>query len=123
MGSILGNFQFYYERVLIHSLIIGLNMSIAWWIIKHSNTINRNIIYKLELNKNQFNKLTVKYGISNREREIIPLICMGKSNIEIAKQLFISIETVKDHNHNIYKKVGVKNRNQLTNLFIDSIKG
>ena len=58
-----------------------------------------------------------RYGITPREREIIELICAGKTNQEIAEGLFISVATVKDHNHNIFRKTGVRNRVQLVNLF------
>jgi DNA-binding CsgD family transcriptional regulator len=58
-----------------------------------------------------------KYNISKREQEIILLICEGKSNKEIEEELFISLQTVKDHIYNIYRKTGVKNRVQLSNLF------
>ena len=58
-----------------------------------------------------------KFKISKREQEIIRLICLGKSNKEIEDELYISIQTVKDHIYNIYRKTGVKNRVQLTNLF------
>ena len=56
-------------------------------------------------------------GITRREREIIKLIQAGKTNQEIADDLFISIATVKDHNHNLFKKSGVRNRLELANLF------
>lgn len=58
-----------------------------------------------------------KYKISKREQEIIRLICQGKSNREIEDELFISLQTVKDHVYNIFQKTGVKNRVQLSNLF------
>ena len=58
-----------------------------------------------------------RYGITAREREIIELIREGKTNREIAERLFISVATVKDHNYNIFKKTGVRNRVELTNLF------
>jgi hypothetical protein len=45
------------------------------------------------------------------------LIQSGKTNQEIADQLFISLATVKDHNHNIFRKCGVRNRLELSNLF------
>ena len=54
-----------------------------------------------------------KYSISPREKEVIELICEGCTNKEIAKSLFITLQTVKDHTHRIYTKVGVKNRVQL----------
>ena len=41
---------------------------------------------------------------------------MGKSNKEISDKLFISLQTVKDHVHNIFVKAGIKNRVQLSNL-------
>jgi DNA-binding CsgD family transcriptional regulator len=59
----------------------------------------------------------VRYGITRREREIIALICEGRTNQEIADRLFISLATVKDHNYNIFRKTGVKNRVELVNLF------
>ncbi|MCP4151815.1 MAG: helix-turn-helix transcriptional regulator [bacterium] len=57
-----------------------------------------------------------KYGISPREREIITLVTGGKSNREIEEELFVSLDTVKKHIYNIYKKTGVKSRIQLSNL-------
>ena len=56
------------------------------------------------------------YEISKRESEIIIEICTGKSNKDISEKLFITLQTVKDHNYRIYSKLGVKTRGQLTNL-------
>lgn len=56
------------------------------------------------------------YEISKREAQIIREICSGKSNKAIADKLFITLQTVKDHNHRIYTKTGVKSRVQLSNL-------
>ncbi|HKJ79412.1 MAG TPA: LuxR C-terminal-related transcriptional regulator, partial [Prolixibacteraceae bacterium] len=63
-----------------------------------------------------FNAFCTLYEISNREAEIILEICSGKSNKAIAEKLFITLQTVKDHNHRIYTKTQVKSRVQLTNL-------
>ena len=62
--------------------------------------------------------LLVRYGITGREIEIITLVCRGKTNREIADDLCISPQTVKDHNYNIFRKTGVKNRTQLARLFM-----
>jgi DNA-binding NarL/FixJ family response regulator len=62
-------------------------------------------------------RLTERFRITNREQEIIALICRGKTNQEIADTLFISLQTVKDHNHNIFRKTGVSNRVQIARLF------
>lgn len=56
------------------------------------------------------------YEISKREAEITIEICTGKTNKAIAEKLFITIQTVKDHNHRIFTKMGVKTRVQLSNL-------
>lgn len=62
------------------------------------------------------------FNISQREAEIIGLILRGFSNKEIGNNLFISLETVKKHVSNIYKKLGVKNRLQLS-FFIQNRLG
>jgi DNA-binding CsgD family transcriptional regulator len=49
-------------------------------------------------------------GLSPREVEVLALICIGKSNREIAEQLFISLSTVAHHVGNILNKTGVANR-------------
>lgn len=54
-----------------------------------------------------------KYGITDREREIILKVIEGKSNAEIAGELFISLATVKTHLHNIYGKMNVDSRYDL----------
>ncbi len=47
--------------------------------------------------------------LSKREKEILKLIAEGFTNIEISKQLFISIDTVDTHRKNLYTKLNVKN--------------
>lgn len=48
--------------------------------------------------------------LSKREHEVAEQIARGLSNKEIAKTLFISLSTVKDHVHNILKKTNLPNR-------------
>lgn len=59
-------------------------------------------------------RLLTDAGITRREAEIVDLICLGRTNQEIADQLFISVSTVKDHNYVIFQKLGVRNRTELT---------
>ena len=54
-----------------------------------------------------------KYNITDREREIILKVVQGKSNADIASELFISLATVKTHLHNIYRKLEVDSRYDL----------
>jgi len=60
--------------------------------------------------------LDLKCGITKREMEIVKLIARGNTNKEISEILFIALQTVKDHNRRIFRKLGVKNRVQLVNL-------
>jgi ATP/maltotriose-dependent transcriptional regulator MalT len=50
--------------------------------------------------------------LSARELEILHLVIQGASNSEIAVRLVVSIGTVKTHIHNIYGKLGVRDRPQ-----------
>lgn len=67
------------------------------------------------INKNKFskNKLKDLYNLTDRELEIIELIKQGYSNNEISKLLYLSLNTVKTHITNIYKKLNVNNRTSL----------
>ncbi len=49
-------------------------------------------------------------NLTDRQLEIIQCVLQGKSNREIAKELFISVNTVKTHLNNIYKELNVVNR-------------
>lgn len=51
-----------------------------------------------------------RYKISEREFEVIRLICEGCTNKEIAAQLGISVNTVNNHVANIFSKMGVRSR-------------
>ncbi|MBN1648346.1 MAG: helix-turn-helix transcriptional regulator [Spirochaetales bacterium] len=57
-----------------------------------------------------------KYELSEREIEIAELLIKGITNKAIADTLFISVNTVKSHIKNIYKKLDVSNRLQIINL-------
>ena len=50
--------------------------------------------------------------MTNREIEVLKLIAEGMINKEIAKSLFISEKTVKNHISNIFKKLDVNDRTQ-----------
>jgi DNA-binding NarL/FixJ family response regulator len=49
-------------------------------------------------------------GLSAREAEVMDLIASGRSNGAIARQLFLSEKTVKNHVNRIYSKLGVSSR-------------
>ena len=51
--------------------------------------------------------------LSDREQQVITLLCDGLSNREIAKKLGVTEGTVKVHLHAIYGKLGVRSRVEL----------
>ena len=53
--------------------------------------------------------------LSDREIEVLRLIAAGHTNAAIADELFVVVGTVKAHAHNIYSKLGVRNRTQAVN--------
>jgi DNA-binding NarL/FixJ family response regulator len=52
-------------------------------------------------------------ALSTREREIVTLVAQGFKNKEMAERMFISEQTVKNHLHNIFDKLGVSDRLEL----------
>ncbi|MGH3373412.1 MAG: response regulator [Actinoallomurus sp.] len=51
-------------------------------------------------------------GLTQREAEVLTLIAGGRSNAEIARELFISEATVKTHINNLFAKAGLRDRAQ-----------
>lgn len=71
-------------------------------------------IISKELNESNQGKIDLsKFNLTERQLEIIELIKKGKSNKEIAAQLFISENTVKYHLKVIYNLLGIDNRDSL----------
>jgi DNA-binding NarL/FixJ family response regulator len=51
--------------------------------------------------------------LSDREKQVVQLVAQGNRNREISQKLFISEQTVKNHMHNIFDKLGVSDRLEL----------
>ncbi len=54
-----------------------------------------------------------RYGLSDREIEVVALVAQGLANKEIGSKLFLSEHTVKDHLKNIMKKMDAKSRSEI----------
>lgn len=52
-------------------------------------------------------------GVTDREREVLTLVGRGRSNGEIAEELFISVATAKAHVARLFGKLGARDRVQL----------
>jgi two-component system response regulator NreC len=51
--------------------------------------------------------------LSERETEVLRLIALGHTNVEIAEKLYISVRTVETHRAHIQQKLGVSSRAEL----------
>ncbi len=61
--------------------------------------------------------------LSEREKEVLTLVARGMANRAIAKSLFISEKTVKNHLYNIFKKIGVTDRTKAALLANRTLAG
>lgn len=61
-------------------------------------------------------EIAARFGLTERERQIMAMTCLGKSKAYIAGQIGISESTVKSHVRNIYAKLDVHSKNELQGL-------
>jgi len=64
-------------------------------------------------------ELDLPQQLTAREREVMSLLIRGKTYKVIARELFISENTIASHARNIYAKAGVANRVELMDLFLN----
>ena len=64
----------------------------------------------------KLNNLVLEHQLSNREKEVLEKLTQGLQNKEIAYDLNISVRTIDNHVHNIYRKLNVQNRIELINF-------
>ena len=76
------------------------------------DTLSTTLSSLVEKNNIQISQNSDMIRLTRREKEILKLIALGKTNDEIADKLIISTLTVKTHVSNIYSKLNVPNRIQ-----------
>jgi DNA-binding NarL/FixJ family response regulator len=59
-------------------------------------------------------------GLTEREREVLRLMAAGLSNVEIAGELYLGVQTVKTHVGNVLAKLGARDRTQAVVRAYDS---
>lgn len=61
-------------------------------------------------------ELSSKFGLTERESEVLYLAAQGKTNANIAADMILSEGTVKTHLHHVYRKFGIKTRTELMDI-------
>lgn len=114
------------ERFIIHMIEQGVNGYLLknadpeevekaiYCVLENDYYFNQNIakiIHKSFLKKDPASEDTIfdECGLTDREQEILKLICMEYTGKEIADTLNISIRTVEGHRKSLLKKTNVKN--------------
>lgn len=98
-----------------------MDLTIFYWLV--INAANIVLLYKRDFSKSYLvdapavmdlndalDLVKQKYDLTKREVEILKEIYEGKTNTQIAEELFISESTVKAHIYNTFRKMNVKNR-------------
>ncbi|MBL4704844.1 MAG: tetratricopeptide repeat protein [Flavobacteriales bacterium] len=75
------------------------------------NQLDQTEKFKVGISKTELNAYLLN-PLSDRELDVMDLLADGKSNKDIADELFVSVNTIKTHVLRIYEKLDVKNRTQ-----------
>lgn len=75
------------------------------------NQLDQTEKFKVGISRTELNAYLLN-PLSERELEVMYLLADGKSNKEIAEELFVSVNTIKTHVLRIYEKLDVQNRTQ-----------
>lgn len=57
-----------------------------------------------------------RYGLSDREKEVFALLAVGRTRIQICKELHISEGTARTHCAHIYRKIGIHSKEELIDI-------
>ena len=90
--------------------IVFLLILVVWLLIKMRR---KSSVGDLEngVQKNLFE------GLTSKQQEILKLLSEGKTNKEIAQELFIELSTVKTHINNIYRQLNVTTRREAADYY------
>lgn len=92
----------------LQSVLLKINIQTE---SKQYENINNSVSDKIKY-------LTTKHNLTERESDVLLHITKGLNNQQIADELFISINTIKYHIRNLYEKLDVKKRAEISSKLI-----
>ena len=115
------------EKTAIQSVYDGIQDFILKSQLKKESLV-RTIQYAIERHKKELEQIhkeekiyqgkLEELNITKREKEILTLVAGGHSNEEIAKSLYISLSTVRNHIGRIFTRLRISNRAQATAIAV-----
>ena len=93
--------EHYTFLVVIITIVLSLVIILYFLLYFQSSKMSENDAVK---------NISVKYKLGTQEEKVLNLLIQGLSNQEIADELFVSINTIRNHVANIYKKTGMKKK-------------
>lgn len=122
------------SRIFEHLSANVMNITIFYWLV--INIANIVLLYKRDFTKSYLHEepqgmdldtamenVKEKFELTKREVEILREICDGKTNTQIADELFISESTVKAHIYNLFRKMDVRSRVEAVCIVRDEKEG
>jgi len=115
-----GDERYYYQMIdagakgfLLKSSRPGDVLDAIEQVYEGNHYFSEEIMYSVIRNMNKKEGETSAVKLSDREKEVLKMICMGYSNQEIGDKLFISKRTVDNHRASLLEKTQSKNTAQL----------
>lgn len=111
-------FTYSYQNFSVVFVLLAINLYPMIWYRANRLRISMNG-FELKISGEDMDDIAAEYCISTREREVFEYILQGYSNKDIQHKLFLSHHTVKNHNYNLFKKLGVHNKGELIRKILE----
>ncbi len=95
--------------IIIVSIVLSLVIIVYFLLYFQNNKLSE---------KDKLKQIAIKYNLSTQEEKVLNLLISDKSNQEIANELYLSVNTVKNHIASIYRKTSMKKRELKDKLFL-----
>jgi DNA-binding CsgD family transcriptional regulator len=103
------------ERSPLVDMVFGESTVILLTCVIVLAFLNRNYLHRKPVDGTVRQSVMEHYGITMRESQVIELVAGGSTAREIADELHLSRQTVKNYIHRAYRKMGVSNKVEMIN--------
>jgi DNA-binding NarL/FixJ family response regulator len=107
---------FFHTSVPLHQVVRALSVVMAGEMALPREILETAVNWLNEQRRGGADLSALSSALSERKLEILELVAEGLSNAQIAKKLFVSESTVKQHLRAAYKLLGAKNRREASRI-------